>query len=88
MALAQGDCRYLPEVTPTLSLYLEQFSIPHSSLTLYCDTSKGTPRPVVPPSFHRTVFDSLHSLSHPGIRSTVKLISSRFVLPRMAFDIK
>ena len=88
MALVQGDCQFLSEETPTLSLHLEQFPIPHSNLSLYCDTSKGTPRPVVPPSFRRTVFDSLHSLSHPGIRSTVKLISSRFVWPRMASDIK
>ena len=88
MAQAQGDCKFLTEETPTLSLHLVQLSIPNSSLTIYCDTSTGTPRPVVPPSFRRTVFDSLHSLSHPGVRATIKLISSRFVWPRMRSDIK
>ena len=85
MALAQGDCKFLTKETPTLSLHLVQLSIPNSSLTIYCDT---TPRPVVLPSFRRTVFDSLHSLSHPGIRATIKLISSRFVWPKMRSDIK
>ena len=88
MALAQGDCKFLTEETPTLSLHLVQLSIPNSSLTIYCDTSTGTPHPVVPPSFCRTVFDSLHSLSHPGVRATIKLISSRFIWPKMRSDIK
>ena len=88
MALAQGDCKFLTEETPTLSLHLVQLSIPNSSLTIYCDTSTGTPCPVVPPSFRHTVFDSLHSLSHPGVRATIKLISSRFVWPKMRSNIK
>ena len=33
--------------------------------TLLCDISHGAPRPYVPQAFRRTVFDALHSLSHP-----------------------
>ncbi len=35
----------------------------------------------VPLKFRRTVFNSLHSLSHPGIRASQRLLTSRFVLP-------
>ena len=36
----------------------------------------------------RTVFDSLHGLSHPGIRETQKLITSRFVWPGINADVR
>ena len=41
--------------------------------TILCDISTGVPRPFVPRSFRRIVFQSLHSLSHPGARATVHL---------------
>ena len=50
-----------------------------SGATLLCDVSSGRPRPVVPESFRRKVFDATHSLSHPSIRATKKLIASKFV---------
>ena len=55
---------------------------------LYCDTSTGTQRPIVPLPWRRTIFNSLHNLSHPGIRATQKLIALRFVWPRMNSDIR
>ena len=76
MAAAQGNCEFL---TPTHSLSLQHTPLPHSSNTIICDVSTGQSRPVVPPSFRQLVFRSLHSLSHPGIRASQKLISSRFV---------
>ena len=45
-------------------------------------------RPVVPDSFRKDVFHKLHSLSYPGIKSTVRLISQRFVWPNMKQDIR
>ena len=36
----------------------------------------------------RLVFDSLHSLSHPGIRASQKLITSKFVWPSIKKDVK
>ena len=46
------------------------------------------PCPVVPPTYRQPVFHSLHSLSHPGVRASQKLIASRFVWPKMRSDIK
>ena len=46
------------------------------------------PRPLVPKKFRRNVFDSLHSLSHPGIRATQKLITDRYVWPNINADVR
>ena len=56
--------------------------------TIVCDTSTNTPRPYVPAQYRRQVFDALHSLSHSGIRSTQKLVTSRYVWPEMNSDVR
>ena len=52
------------------SLVLKNIPLSLSESTIVCDTSTGVPRPFVPTKFCRAVFNSLHSLSHPGIRAT------------------
>ena len=47
-----------------------------------------TPRPFVPIAFRHVVFDSLHSLAHPGVRATQRLITERFVWPGMNTDVR
>ena len=49
---------------------MEAIPLANSSTPLYCDTSTGTQHPLVPLAYQCTVFDSLHGLSHPGIRSS------------------
>ena len=73
---------------PNYSLRLEKYSLLNSNLTIICDVLTGIPRPVVPPLFRLTVFQLLHSLSHPGIRASQQLISNRFVWSHMHRDIK
>ncbi|VDQ01759.1 unnamed protein product [Trichobilharzia regenti] len=41
----------------------------------------STPRPIMPKICRRNVFNTLHGLSHPGIRTTVKLVTSQFCWP-------
>ena len=65
--------------SPTSTLVVEAVPLTNSTLPLYCDTSTGTQRPIVPLAWRHIMFDSLHNLSHPGIRATQKLITSRFV---------
>ena len=50
--------------------------------------STSTPRPYVPLSYRRHIFDQLHNLSHPGIRASQKLITERFVWPSINKDIR
>ena len=61
----------------TSSLKLQD--VPFSSTTILCDMSAGYARPIVPADWRRRVFDLVHGLSHPSIRTTRKLISSKFV---------
>ena len=69
--------------TTTFSLKLKAKPLPSSDGTILCDKSTGLPRPYVPEQFHHKVFVSLHSLSHPSIRGTQHLITTRFVLMLM-----
>ena len=72
--------------TVTTGLKLEDFDIGQS--TLLCDTSLGTPRPILPTTWTRSVFDKIHGLSHAGVRPTQKAISHRFVWHGMKKDIR
>ena len=74
--------------SPSSTLVVEAVPLPNSTNLLHCDTSTGTKRPLVPLSWRRIVFDSLHGLSHPGIRATQKLITSRFVWPGINSDVR
>lgn len=68
------------------SLKLEKVRIPNSEALVYCDISTGQARPYVTPQFRRQVFDSLHNLSHPGAKSTARLVAERYVWPGMNRD--
>ena len=70
------------------SLTLKAIPIPTVNLTIWCDTSTGVPRPFVPATPRQAVFDSLHSLSHPGIRATQRLITARYVWPHINSDVR
>ena len=61
--------------------------MPIGDCVLLCDTSMGYPRPLVPPSLRREVFDSMHGLSHPGTRATKRLISKEFAWHHMSRDV-
>ena len=54
---------------------------------LLCDISTGRPRPFVPKSFRRKIFNMIHNLSHPSIRATVQLVTDKFVWHSMNKDI-
>lgn len=41
----------------------------------------------MPPAFRRSVFEAIHSLAHPSIRSTRRLVADRFVWPGLNRDI-
>ena len=62
--------------------------IPFGNSTLLCDVSTGRPRPLVPRDFRRPVFDAIHSLSHPSVRSTVKMVKQRFIWHRVSSDVR
>lgn len=60
-------------------LQLKKITLPDSTTSLFCDISTGKIRPYIPKEFRQQIFLSLHNIAHPGIRSTSKLIKSRFI---------
>ena len=88
MAQAQLNDDIQSPSSVSSSLQLRAVPLPTADVTLLCDMSTGTPRPLVPQPFRRTVFDALHSLSHPGVRATQRLITSRYVWPGVNADVR
>ena len=89
IAAAQQTDPELPQVqSSTSSIKLQPLPLPTSDLTLLCDMSTGVPRPYIPQQFRQTVFDSLHSLSHPSIRATQHLITARYIWPNINKDVR
>lgn len=70
----------------TSSLRLVKTVIPGTQTELYCDNSTETLRPYVTKSLRVQVFQSLHSLSHPGANTTAKLVAQRYVWPAIRKD--
>nr|VZI40994.1 unnamed protein product [Spirometra erinaceieuropaei] len=70
------------------SIQLEAIPLSTTSGTIFCDVSRGASRPVVPSEMRRDVFVALQNLAHPGIRTTQRLVSERFVWPSMNTDIR
>ena len=73
--------------TSTTSLRLEHVPLLNSNTTILCDVSQGHPRPLVPSTMRRDIFNNLHSLSHPGIKASRHLVAQRYVWPNMKRDI-
>lgn len=78
---------YLQSESP--SILLEKVNIPGSDKSIWCEKTSATNcRPFAPSSLRHRIMSQLHGLAHPGRRSTVRLISDRFVWPRMRHDIE
>ena len=73
--------------TAITGLKLQDVHLPSTTRSVLCDVSQGHPRPLIPVTLRRRIFDSIHGLSHPGKRATRRLISQRFVWHRMSSDI-
>ena len=66
-------------LTAITQLALADLPIPGANTSLLCDISTGVAWPVVPLSWRRVVFDAIHGLAHPGIKTTRKMVAARFV---------
>lgn len=69
------------------SFILTKMPIMDSNEQLFCHVNNGKARPFIPLKFRRLVFESMHNLSHPGIRSTKRLIIERFIWPSINKDV-
>ena len=73
--------------TNDTSLQLVEVPLADHDFRLLCDSSRCKLRPIIPSSLRTTVFKHYHHWSHPGTRTSIKLIGDRFVWPGMRKDI-
>lgn len=73
--------------TSKTGLKLKIFNFGKNKVPIVCDTYDNTFRPFLPLSFRKQVFEVYHCLSHPGIKTTNKIIKQKFVWPSMNKDI-
>ena len=74
--------------TTMTSLQWEEVPIPDSDASILCDISTGRPRPWVPLSCRRKLFDVVHGLSHPSRRATTSLMRKKFIWHSISKDVK
>jgi cleavage and polyadenylation specificity factor subunit 1 len=65
--------------TSCTGLRLKDVPFNNGSFSVLCDVSTGRTRPIVPEAWREAVFHAIHDLSHPGIETTKKLVSTKFV---------
>jgi Integrase zinc binding domain len=82
---AQANCPDYQQAVQSLALKVVKVSLEGQQVLV--DVSSGVMRPLVLAQFRRAVFNAVHNLSHPGIRATKRLISSRYLWPNLAADI-
>lgn len=83
----ERDKNNIDKLASQSNLSIKKIALPNSRKAIYCETSTSFARPYLPENFRRQAFDALHSISHPGIRTTRKLISEKFFWPSMNTEI-
>ena len=74
--------------TAPTGLRLEDVVFDEAKSTLVCDVSTGQPRPMVPAGWRRRIFDTIHGLSHPGVKASTMLVGAKFVWPGLRRDVR
>lgn len=77
----------ITELLKNPSLQLKWIEVPHIRKSLLCETTTSKLRPYVPSQLRQEIFKKLHSLSHPGVRGTRRLITQRYFWPNMNTDL-
>lgn len=68
------------------NLQLKRIVLPNTNCKILCDTSTQNIRPYLPETFRRAAYESVHNLSHPGTRTTRKILSEKYFWPSMNAD--
>ena len=90
MAISQQSDQELQVIQSSSSSSLKFTDIPieGTETNLVCDTSTGVLQPCVPKGFLYQEFELLHSLSHPVMRATQRLVNSSYIWPNMSTDVR
>lgn len=67
--------KFLENPPTNTTVKLKRLKSPLASTPIYCDISTEAIRPFVPHEFRRKIMEKLHSVSHPGVRASTRLVS-------------
>jgi hypothetical protein len=84
MAANQANCPSTMQATKSSSLTVRSVQLEGASLL--CDVARGITRPLMPLVDRPAVFQAIHSVAHPGICATRRMMSARFVWKGMGKD--
>lgn len=89
VAQAQIDDAELQQLKKTSDsqLTFKNVILLNSNKAICCEMSTNTARVYLPIKFRSKAFTMLHNLSHPGIRTTRRLVTEKFFWPGMNRDI-
>ncbi|KAG7311665.1 hypothetical protein JYU34_002718 [Plutella xylostella] len=87
VARAQDVDEQIPLLSAKQGTTLKLVSSPLCDRAIYCDMSDNSVRPYLPLQFRKTAFDLVHGISHPGIRTTRKMLTKKYYWPGMNKDI-
>jgi hypothetical protein len=85
MAANQASCPSTLQAAKSSSLTVRSVQVEGASLL--CDVARGVTRPLVPLVDRPAVFHAIHSMAHPGIRATRRMVSARFVWKGVGRDV-
>jgi hypothetical protein len=79
MAAAQPTGADCSKMCDSRSLFITTRKV--EGIEFFGDISTGTFRPLVPPAFRKSSAAALHGVAHPGVKATVRLVTSKFCWP-------
>ena len=88
IAADQVDDQELQELLENPALSIKKLHLPGSSVEVYADTSTPYLRPYVPPRHRLQLFKKVHGLSHPGVRASQQLMTSKFLWRGINKDVR
>ena len=88
VAAAQSGDAELDKLLHNPALNMKQVTLPGTEVTLYADVSTTSVRPYLPQQHRYQAFRQLHDLSHPGIRASQRMVTSRFIWEGINKDVR
>ncbi|KAJ2937341.1 hypothetical protein O0L34_g19224 [Tuta absoluta] len=87
LAVDQQQDNELKQLRKQSNLKFVEINLPTVSRAVTCELSTQTPRPYLPEAYRLKAFNAQHEMSHPGVRTSRKIISSKYFWPAMNRDI-
>ena len=83
-ALQENDPAFQVYCTAITGLRFVEIPVPGSNRTVLSNVSQLTPCPIVPDSLFHLVFDTVHNVAHPVVKSTQQIITQHFAACQLA----